>query len=153
MLKEIAEALENKTDGSSSAAPAGSGGSRKRGAASKKAGDIFEQLTNRYYSIIPHAFGRAKPTIINTKDLLKQEVDLVGTLAELEETSDLLSGHSEKKEHPTDANLRSLELDEIATINQETDEFKIIETYCQETYSYGNSGLKMKLEDVFRIER
>ncbi|KZW03275.1 hypothetical protein EXIGLDRAFT_759147 [Exidia glandulosa HHB12029] len=150
VLKEIAEALENKDSGTDAAS--GSSGP-KRGAAKKKAGNVFVELTNRYYSIIPHAFGRSKPTVIDTQDLLKQEVDLVGTLAELEETSGIMSGHVSKKEHPTDANLHSLELDEIAPVDVETDEFKALEAYCKETYAYGNYGQKMTLENMFRIER
>lgn len=39
-----------------------------------------EQYSNLYYSLIPHNFGRNRPPIISSVELLKKEIDLCENL-------------------------------------------------------------------------
>jgi poly [ADP-ribose] polymerase len=44
----------------------------------------LENLTNRYYTTIPHVFGQRRPPLIETEQLVKREVDLLEALTDME---------------------------------------------------------------------
>jgi poly [ADP-ribose] polymerase 2/3/4 len=48
-------------------------------------------LTSRYYSIIPHVFGRNIPPVINTVGRLKREAELIESLGEMEIAAEIIS--------------------------------------------------------------
>jgi poly [ADP-ribose] polymerase len=56
--------------------------------------DILATLTSRYYTIIPHVFGRNKPPVIDTLDRLKREAELVESLGEMEIATEIISNVS-----------------------------------------------------------
>jgi poly [ADP-ribose] polymerase len=56
--------------------------------------NVLATLTSRYYTIIPHAFGRNKPPVINTVDHLKKEAELVESLGEMEIATEIISNVS-----------------------------------------------------------
>jgi len=53
--------------------------------------EALADLTSRYYTIIPHIFGRAKPPVINTIDRLKREAELIESLGEMEIATEIIS--------------------------------------------------------------
>ncbi|KAL8276557.1 hypothetical protein RQP46_011047 [Phenoliferia psychrophenolica] len=50
----------------------------------------FAQLTNRYYSYVPHAYGMTRLPLIDTHAALKREIDLMEALGELKITAELM---------------------------------------------------------------
>lgn len=46
--------------------------------------EALEDFTNRYYSTIPHVFGRNRPPIIDNNDILTKEVSMLDTLTDME---------------------------------------------------------------------
>ena len=40
-------------------------------------GQAVQDLSNRYYTVIPHSFGRSRPPIINDEIRLRKEIDLL----------------------------------------------------------------------------
>lgn len=51
--------------------------------------EATEHLSNSFYSLIPHAFGRNRPPIINNQDMLKKEVDLLDSLSDMKDASNI----------------------------------------------------------------
>ena len=51
----------------------------------------LETLTSRYYTVIPHVFGRNVPPIIKTVDRLKREAELIESLGEMEIAAEIIS--------------------------------------------------------------
>ena len=45
--------------------------------------NILRRLSSRYYTLIPHAFGRSTPPVINTPQMLKRETELVENLVDM----------------------------------------------------------------------
>ena len=43
--------------------------------------DALEEISNDYYSFIPHAFGRNRPPIIRDDARLKKEIQLLESLS------------------------------------------------------------------------
>jgi poly [ADP-ribose] polymerase len=48
-------------------------------------------LTSRYYSIIPHTFGRHHPPLIDSLARLKFEAEMIESLGEMEIASEIMS--------------------------------------------------------------
>ncbi|KAI3622559.1 poly-ribose polymerase [Moniliophthora roreri] len=116
-----------------------------------------EELTNLYYSIIPHDFGRNRPIVINTSEHLKRELDLVDALGDMEIASQLMSSIEEKEDadpvNPLDAQFQSLELTKMEVVPKTGEEYQTIEEYVRDTHGHTHGHIKAKLRNVFRIER
>ena len=50
----------------------------------------FNDLNSTYYTIIPHDFGRNRPTPINREKLLQAEMDLVETLGNMHMSNEIM---------------------------------------------------------------
>jgi len=90
-------------------------------------------LTNRYYSLIPHAFGRHRPTPIDHSDILKRELELVESLGEMETTQKINVSTIPKDAegnpiNPLDSKPTSLELKDISVVDKQSPEFAAIVT-------------------------
>ncbi|GKT41302.1 poly [ADP-ribose] polymerase 2-B [Colletotrichum spaethianum] len=112
-----------------------------------------EHLSNLYYTLIPHAFGRNRPPIIRSGDMLKKEIDLLDSLSDMKVASDLMKvdrkGHDV---HPADRQYQGLGMDEMTPIDPKSSEFTLLSEYLQKTRGATHS-VNYKVEDIFRIER
>jgi poly [ADP-ribose] polymerase len=77
VLKEISEVLDDPTLAMS----------RYEGTSET----VLSELSSRYYTIIPHVFGRNKPPVINSMPHLKREAELVQSLGEMEIAAEIIS--------------------------------------------------------------
>ncbi|KAJ3533877.1 hypothetical protein NM688_g7220 [Phlebia brevispora] len=117
----------------------------------------IEQLTGRYYSIIPHVFGRNRPPLIDDMTTLKRELDLVDALGDMEVASKLIDANVGKDENgnpinPVDAHFRSLNLTSMEPVAPETREFNALETYLRDTHGHTHH-VKVEIQNAFRVER
>jgi poly [ADP-ribose] polymerase len=110
--------------------------------------------TNKFYTIIPHDFGHASPTVIGTLELLKQKIELLDALMSIQISSTLLSRGSSKNSErdPIDMKYDSLKTD-MQVVPHESDEFKIVEKYTKHTHGATHTQYTLDVVDVFRIER
>ncbi|KAK7688213.1 hypothetical protein QCA50_008583 [Cerrena zonata] len=117
-----------------------------------------EILTGRYYSLIPHIFPRdIHPTIINNRELLKRELDLVDALGDIEVTSKLISSSIPTDEsgapiNVLDAHFRSLQLSSMFPIESSSKEFHGLHQYVIDT-SGPNTESTIKILHAYRVER
>ncbi|KDQ63539.1 hypothetical protein JAAARDRAFT_29557 [Jaapia argillacea MUCL 33604] len=118
-----------------------------------------EELSGRYYSIIPHAFGRnRRPTIIAEMSTLKKELELLDALGDMEIAKKLINSTIPVDEHgnalnPLDAHFRSLGLSYMEPVNPESREFAALEKYAHETHGAHHSYFKAQVQHAFRVER
>lgn len=59
----------------------------------------LEQLSSKFYTVIPHDFGRQRPPVINSQELLRTKLDMLLTLGDIEMAQDMLKN----KEDVSDA--------------------------------------------------
>ena len=52
--------------------------------------DAVAELTNSYYTTIPHSFGRKRPPMINSDERLKREVKLLESLSDMEIANEIM---------------------------------------------------------------
>ncbi|KAH7104705.1 PARP-domain-containing protein, partial [Auriculariales sp. MPI-PUGE-AT-0066] len=113
-------------------------------------------LSGAYYSLLPHNFGRNKPTIINDTQLLKTELELVDALGDMEVTSKLMSDDSVRdangrRINPLDHHLASLELSFIEPVTG-VKEREALVRYARETHGKTHH-IKCDLIHAFRVGR
>jgi len=120
---------------------------------------VYIDLTNRYYSVIPHAFGRNVPPIINNPQMLKREVELIESLGDmkiatevLKDTSKVVVDKNGNRINPIDKQYESLELEEATPLDKNSAEYINLASYLQKTHGKTHY-LKLSIEDIFRIER
>lgn len=78
-------------------------------------GEILNRLSNRYYTVIPHSFGRNVPPVINTGPKLKKEIELIENLGDMALTTKIMNETKAIKTddvHPLDKQFNSLGLNE-----------------------------------------
>ncbi|XP_036594429.1 protein mono-ADP-ribosyltransferase PARP3 [Trichosurus vulpecula] len=99
----------------------------------------LEELSSRFYTIIPHNFGRKRPPPINSLEVLQAKKDMLLVLADIELAQALKAGQEEEENikvgevpHPLDRDYELLrcQLQPLAT---DTHEYKLIETYLKKT--------------------
>jgi poly [ADP-ribose] polymerase len=114
----------------------------------------IEDLSNRYYSAIPHNFGRSRPPVIGSTDALKQELDLLNSLGDMKEAAELMKKDldSAEKIHALDRQFRGLGLEEMTVLDRRDTEFQELSEYLVNTRG-ATHGVNYQVENIFRIER
>ncbi|XP_007500582.1 protein mono-ADP-ribosyltransferase PARP3 [Monodelphis domestica] len=99
----------------------------------------LEELSSRFYTIIPHNFGRAKPPCICSQEILQTKKDMLLVLADIELAKSLqAAGEDEKKAkveevpHPLDRDYQLLKC-QLQPLATDTHEYKLIQTYVEKT--------------------
>ncbi|KAG6918681.1 hypothetical protein DXG01_012499 [Tephrocybe rancida] len=117
-----------------------------------------EQLSGAYYSIIPHDFGRQRPTVISSLELLQKELNLVDALGDMEIASKLISSnlHADADGipiNPVDANFRSLGLSKMEVVPAHSGEFQTLESYVRDTHGATHRHIQVAITHAYRVER
>jgi poly [ADP-ribose] polymerase len=119
---------------------------------SKKNNAIMEQ-TSRFYTVIPHAFGRRTPPLIDTQELLDKKTEMLNVLSDIEVALSLQK--DEKKQvdtdllpNPADQNYGKLNAT-LDVVEAGSEEFGFIQKYLDATAGHR----KPKILDVFRLDR
>lgn len=114
----------------------------------------IEQVSNRYYSVIPHAFGRNRPTIINNNQLLKREIELLESLSDMKEAIDMLKASRKDDGHlnELDRQFQTLGMDEMEPLNVKSSEFAELSDYLLKTKG-ATHNVNYAVQDIFRIQR
>lgn len=113
-----------------------------------------EELSNRFYSVIPHAFGRNRPPIIRTNDQLKKEIELLESLSDMKDAAAMLKSSLKEDSgiHQLDRQFNGLNMNEMSPLDRKSKEFIELETYLNDSKG-ATHYLSYKVEDIFRIER
>ncbi|XP_062517252.1 protein mono-ADP-ribosyltransferase PARP3-like [Corticium candelabrum] len=119
-------------------------------------GDRMRELSSRFYTLIPHSFGRQRPPTINSEEGVRQKMDMLLVLADIELAQELESESEKKKvaqgdevDHPIDINYGLLKC-HLKHVDPNSDTFKIIKTYTAAT---GPTWRSLEIQDVFEVDR
>jgi poly [ADP-ribose] polymerase 2/3/4 len=114
----------------------------------------LETQSNLYYSTIPHAFGRNRPPVINTHEMVKREADMLDSLSDLKAADDIMKTASKEGKgsfvHPLDSRFQGLCMQEMTPLDHSSTEFLELAHYLTNSNTHGAS---YNLQDIFRIER
>ncbi|KAL2159038.1 hypothetical protein VTH06DRAFT_2797 [Thermothelomyces fergusii] len=113
-----------------------------------------EHLSNTYYSLIPHAFGRNRPPVISRQDMVKTEIELLESLSDMKDASLIMKLDKAVDDgiHPLDKQYQGLKMEEMTPLDPGSDEYAQLRNYLFETRGYTH-GHNYTIENIFRIER
>ncbi|KAL8927904.1 MAG: hypothetical protein Q9172_001130 [Xanthocarpia lactea] len=119
--------------------------------------EAIEDFSNKYYSTIPHEFGRNRPVPINDNDILRKETSMLDTLSDMEVANTIMKTTQDKKKdveavNMLDKRFQELNMDEMTPLDHKSDEYKGLANYLIKS-SGSTHGIKYRLEDIFRIQR
>lgn len=91
---------------------------------------VLIDLTNTYYSTIPHDFKRHQPPPIASLDSLRKEVQLIESLSDLKITDDLMKDlKTVENLHPLNCQYDSLQLKKLRALDPLDKEYQMLEDY------------------------
>ncbi|KLT38345.1 PARP-domain-containing protein [Cutaneotrichosporon oleaginosum] len=112
-----------------------------------------EMLSNRFYSYIPHDFGRNRPPIIASEALLKREIELLESLGDMKEAAAIMKAERPKDTmHAYDRQFNSLGMEEMTVLDKASKEFKELAAYLVDSKG-ATHHVNYQVEEIFRIER
>ncbi|KAK3328628.1 poly-ribose polymerase-like protein [Cercophora scortea] len=113
-----------------------------------------EQLSNSFYSLIPHAFGRNRPPVISDQNMVKREIELLESLSDMKEAANImkLDKTGDDDIHPLDKQFQGLGLEEMTPLDPATQEFGHLRDYLMNTRGATHNA-HYHIESIFRIER
>ncbi|HSD91009.1 MAG TPA: WGR domain-containing protein [Kofleriaceae bacterium] len=113
----------------------------------------IEEVSSRFYTVIPHAFGRRVPPPIDTMELLQKKFEMLNVLGDIEIAVTLQKADASKTAklapHPADENYAKLNA-ELDLVDPKSSEYEMIENYIEAT---ARAGRKPKLLNLFRLDR
>ncbi|KAI9149511.1 Poly [ADP-ribose] polymerase [Paramyrothecium foliicola] len=113
----------------------------------------IEDLSNTYYSVIPHAFGRNRPPIIRDETMLKKEVELLESLSDMKAAEDIMKvAKTRDSVHPLDRQFQGLNLSEMTVLDSKSKEFSMLSDYLNESRGQTHH-VSYDIQQIFRIER
>ncbi|KAB0344398.1 hypothetical protein FD754_021324 [Muntiacus muntjak] len=110
-------------------------------------------LSNRFYTLIPHDFGMKKPPLLNNADSVQAKVEMLDNLLDIEVAYSLLRGGSDdSSKDPIDVNYEKLKT-EIKVVDKDSEEAEIIRKYVKNTHATTHNAYDLEVVDIFKIER
>ncbi|KAK5933912.1 hypothetical protein CgunFtcFv8_014357 [Champsocephalus gunnari] len=113
----------------------------------------LEELSSKFFTTIPHNFGRNRPPTINDKEIVNQKKEMLMVLADIELAQNLKSETEKSQEemieevlHPLDQYYSSLKC-HLTLMDNKSDAFKIIAKYLKATNS------SPKIVNVWVVDR
>ncbi|XP_057329365.1 poly [ADP-ribose] polymerase-like [Microplitis mediator] len=118
----------------------------------KKNSVALIDLSNQFYTLVPHSFEVNDPPILNSLKLLKAKCDMVNSLLEMEITYKLLNTQKDANINPLDSHYFQLNT-EIRVLDKNSSEFILINSYVNNTHAFSHNSYKLKIHQVFVINR
>ncbi|KAK1888969.1 Poly [ADP-ribose] polymerase 1 [Dissostichus eleginoides] len=110
-------------------------------------------LSNRFYTLIPHDFGMKKPPLLNSLDYIQNKVQMLDNLLDIEVAYSLLRGGAQDDESdPIDINYEKLKT-KIEVVDKSTTEAEIITQYVKNTHAATHNTYTLEVEEIFKIVR
>ncbi|KAM9779205.1 poly [ADP-ribose] polymerase 1 isoform X2 [Syngnathus typhle] len=110
-------------------------------------------LSNRFYTLIPHDFGMKKPPLLSNLDYIQAKVQMLDNLLDIEVAYSLLRGGAQDNQSdPIDINYEKLKTD-IEVVDKGTPEADIIRQYVKNTHAATHNTYTLEVQEIFKIKR
>ncbi|KAJ8557738.1 hypothetical protein K7X08_004504 [Anisodus acutangulus] len=115
---------------------------------------LLEDLSSKFYTVIPHDFGfkKMREFVIDTPQKLKHKIEMVEALAEIEVATKLLEVNSKIQEDPLYYQYEQLRC-ELVPVEVGCQEFLMIKNYMKNTHAKTHSGYAVDIVKIFRASR
>lgn len=110
------------------------------------------QLSNQFYSYIPHAFGIRRPEKIDTLELIEAKWKILSSLEKVRFAYGLLHSTSGHLENPFDERYRKLNAF-LQPLNKDSADYKMIDEYARNSHAPYHTHYSLEVLDAFAVER
>uniref|UniRef100_T1IJ17 Poly [ADP-ribose] polymerase n=1 Tax=Strigamia maritima TaxID=126957 RepID=T1IJ17_STRMM len=111
-------------------------------------GPKLVEACNEFYTRIPHSFGMKSPPLIATLPMIKQKIQLLEALGDIQIAIKLLNENPDMLLHPADNHYKSLKC-ELIPLEKGSDNYTLIEKYLRNTHGATHNGYTLEIEDIF----
>lgn len=110
----------------------------------------LEELSSKFYTIIPHDFGRRVPPVIATAEMVKEKYDLLNLLNDIQiaVAVDEAAASGKPEENPIDKQYKELGC-KLEVVDPKSAEYAMVDQYTNATQGYR----KCKIRRLFRVDR
>ncbi|XP_075893166.1 protein mono-ADP-ribosyltransferase PARP3 [Nelusetta ayraudi] len=121
----------------------------------KKGKGRLEELSSKFYTTIPHNFGRNRPPAMLDMAVVTEKKDMLMVLADIELAQTLKSETEKSQEeietvpHPLDQDYNSIKCN-LSLMDKKSQPFKVIQTYMKMT---SESCRKQRILNVWEVDR
>lgn len=114
----------------------------------------LEELSGEFYTVIPHDFGFKKMSqfVIDTPQKLKQKIEMVEALGEIELATKLLSIDPGLMDDPLYYHYQQLNCG-LTPVGADSEEFSMVANYMENTHAKTHSGYTVEISQLFRASR
>jgi len=113
----------------------------------------FVDASNRFFTLIPHDFGMNVPPVLDNADLVKNKIEMLDSLLEIEVAYNLISDKEMADgKDPIDAHYEKLKT-EISVLDRESEEFKILDEYVKNTHASTHTLYTLEIDQIFKVAR
>ncbi|XP_053577093.1 protein mono-ADP-ribosyltransferase PARP3 [Bombina bombina] len=117
----------------------------------------LSELASRFYTIIPHNFGRSTPPVIDSKEVVQAKKDMLLVLADIELAQTLQADKIKQEQetkleevpHPLDVDYQLLKC-HLNLVDSKSEEYKIMKTYVDKT---GPTYRKLEILNAWSVDR
>ncbi|XP_078399972.1 protein mono-ADP-ribosyltransferase PARP3 [Cetorhinus maximus] len=117
----------------------------------------LEELSSKFYTIIPHYFGRNRPPVIDTSEVIQAKKDMLQVLADIELAQSLQAEKEQKIKtevveevpHPLDEDYNLLKC-KLSLLMHTSEEFKMFKKYVDVT---GGDHRPVKILNIWDLDR
>ncbi|KAM8847132.1 poly [ADP-ribose] polymerase 1 [Synchiropus picturatus] len=110
-------------------------------------------LSNRFYTLIPHDFGMKKPPLLDSVDYIQAKVQMLDNLLDIEVAYSLLRGGAQDVDSdPIDINYEKLKT-KIEVVDKNSKEAEIINQYVKNTHAATHNTYTLEIQEIFKIAR
>jgi len=112
-------------------------------------------FTNQFFTTIPHDFGKKKPPLLETSEMIQKKLTMLSTLEDMEIAQKLIrEGTSEgvADENMLDIQYSGLKCG-LDPIDEGTDDFEMIQKYLVNTHAATHDKYKLEVVDIFKVNR
>lgn len=115
--------------------------------------DRLTKLTNNFYTLIPSTFGRRKPPVINSEDIVKKLADMLDVLADMAIAGTIINEKATDGIHPCDKMYKQIGATMAAIpLDDSSNEYKFIYKYIKNT-SGASHFTNLDILDIVSIYR
>jgi len=112
----------------------------------------LENACSEFYTRIPHNFGMKRPTIIRTHAQVKEKIQLLESLDDIQSGMEILKTDSGEDISVLDSYYKSLNC-ELAPLDHQSENFKLVSEFISNTHAPTHSMYELKLMDVYDVNR
>ena len=116
----------------------------------------FVNASNRFYTLIPHSFGVSLPPMLDTLEAVKNKMNMLETLLEIEVAYNMLSmpadSKTEKETNPIDLHYNQLKT-ELVPVEKSDPEYAYLMEYVKNTHAETHNQYELDVETIYKVKR